>query len=523
MKKIITVSFIVFLSFGAFCQSVRPFCFETPYLLPNYSYFDWEKDWKPYSISAQDGSTTYYRSPNGNFTDVWELNYFNSVGTPVATQLRLPFLTDDQLNLSSIYISGNNHHEAMKEADFGRAKGWELITYNFGYRVSQSTGANLPIDNPYIVLYNKYTGIIRAFVLVTQLFSEITYAGDINRAVTLSLSYDPTDNADFLPSVLAAHEAPVKPVDMLLGTYENNIQTTVKMTVPNQGISAIPKWYYADFPLMYDPCVCFHPSNLIIQLKINFSEDINWVYSGTSSSDKPFSTGGAVNKAKEMDLFNSFKEEVQSVNEDVKGFAKVTKSIGAAFSELEKSLDTGFPNGTYFSSFRQDFSLGKSITDFSKNIAWIPAIGSAVTSVISLVDFFIGKDKKETGKQEATAVMIKNTKATGTISSTADKRAIPFRIPGYTGPRVPGLSFEPIYDNPVGTVTLLRTPKVEIKTIKKLFYGRTPTLADGLAGNNVDAIYKCLHQIQLTEPLRLVFNSKVVDPNKVKLKACIIV
>ncbi len=44
--------------------------------------------------------------------------------------------------------------------------GWELIYRQFGYNDDGSIGSNE--DNPFIILYNRFTGILRVFVVVAN-------------------------------------------------------------------------------------------------------------------------------------------------------------------------------------------------------------------------------------------------------------------------------------------------------------------------------------------------------------------
>lgn len=141
--------------------------------------------------------------------------------------------------------------------------GWEMLLNNLGYFPNSTTSHSFEDlkFTPYIVLYNRYTGIIRVFVT----YGKNPTPNDAIDGVKIDLSFV-LNGSTFPSSGLLRHgEAKDKALD-------NTTSVTVLSAVAkNPG--GENKWYSADFKVAYDPCTCQYPS----RLSLNF----NW-FSETS-------------------------------------------------------------------------------------------------------------------------------------------------------------------------------------------------------------------------------------------------
>ncbi len=177
-------------------------------------------------------------------------------------------------------------------SDFKPEDGWELIKQNFGYfygsgyngtagspcNTSPSpnweSGGNLnnpngPTDGSYssslyFVLYNKYSGKLRVLASVPQLSNVTTNIIQIQ----LSFIHDDnglTTNYDFFSYNGLFNHYNTK-------TYALDKQTNVTtVSAPAVFPSSFSYFFYADFQMAYDPCVCMFQSGF----DVNFITQIN--------------------------------------------------------------------------------------------------------------------------------------------------------------------------------------------------------------------------------------------------------
>ena len=140
--------------------------------------------------------------------------------------------------------------------------GWELLWMNTGYwpngeRVNDIVPGGM-FENghpafhdkiPYVVLYNRYTGLLRVFA---NLYDE---TGDWD-LLNLELKFQkPNEKADV--SSVFRH---VLPYDNPL-TYKSTVFGNQSVSVNTQSNK---QWVSADFQMGYDPCTCFYPSIMML-------------------------------------------------------------------------------------------------------------------------------------------------------------------------------------------------------------------------------------------------------------------
>ena len=138
--------------------------------------------------------------------------------------------------------------------------GWELIGVNLGYYPDGTPFASEFNDFPYIILYNKYSGILRVFGLLGPGFS--VFDTSIN-AVVISLNFD--DDFDF-NGIFRLSEGYDRTLDQ---PTEIN-----RMASVTQHPNANGRWFSADFQMAYDPCVCFYRSQIEFNFEFIQSQDI---------------------------------------------------------------------------------------------------------------------------------------------------------------------------------------------------------------------------------------------------------
>lgn len=138
--------------------------------------------------------------------------------------------------------------------------GWELLWMNTGYYPNgdpvtkpnflvPSNGRAFHDKIPYIIIYNRYRGIVRVFA---NLFSDFGKWDMLN----ISLEFDEKISSDRVSySGLLRHLQPYdRPLDL---PTETVIQRSF-----NQNAQRSDIWVSTDFQIAYDPCTCFYPSML---------------------------------------------------------------------------------------------------------------------------------------------------------------------------------------------------------------------------------------------------------------------
>ena len=130
--------------------------------------------------------------------------------------------------------------------------GWELLAYNLGYTERgqpRAGGASMP----YILLYHRYTGMLRVFATEADHQRDFSY-----RSITLR--FGAGTGLAFKSGLLNRVAAPATALlDAPAGA--SAVLTGVGVYLNQSG-----KWFFADFPLDYDPCTCLFRSELAIEV-----------------------------------------------------------------------------------------------------------------------------------------------------------------------------------------------------------------------------------------------------------------
>ena len=93
------------------------------------------------------------QSKTNTFFD-WRTQYYQVNSSVIsATQIESPFYQNNNNNVTHFF-----ENKDMKPED-----GWELITYDLGFN-ENGTPKNPPTDYVFVVLYNKYTSVLRVFL-----------------------------------------------------------------------------------------------------------------------------------------------------------------------------------------------------------------------------------------------------------------------------------------------------------------------------------------------------------------------
>ncbi|TAE72625.1 MAG: T9SS C-terminal target domain-containing protein [Bacteroidetes bacterium] len=300
--------------------------------------------------------------------------------------------------------------------------GWLLLYKEIG---TSTTGH----ERPLFVFYNKNKAIMRVFWLLG------TRPETYNK-VQVELGYN---GVTYRSNLLSAYQMP-------LPALEKGMKSDATLKVANMYINQnySPYWTYAEFPMIYDPCGCeYETGHIYLTLKGIKTYDIN-----LTIKSQPYSSPSQNATPKAENGFMDFFTEASKVY-------KVTTGLAGTIGEL---------NGGIKKTFGESVSLltnaQSDLNTFGSWLNLIPQVGGVVNSFISIVDYFSGGGNQ---KKQATAptqiVIMNDLVGTGTMTTELPLWQTSIQTPG--AKHISTTSNMPYYDNPLGIMNIVNTPKVQ--------------------------------------------------------------
>lgn len=173
----------------------------------------------------------------------WNLNDV-AIGEP---NIQMPWWQTDNAQIS--HLQG--------KLDFPK-DGWELMKRDLGYSDSGTpvTGTR----NPYVILYNKRTGMLRVFTAIGDLFNSYQFA-EIKLLFNSNGSSHKSATLNRMEGIgTALLDTPPGATDMFASIAPF--------------LNYKSKWFMADFPMEYDPCACQFDSKLKIEVRLISQADV---------------------------------------------------------------------------------------------------------------------------------------------------------------------------------------------------------------------------------------------------------
>jgi hypothetical protein len=343
--------------------------------------------------------------------------------------------------------------------------GWELIKRDFGYLNDEITpkGSNYR-KAPYFMLYNKFSGKLRIFFAFESLV--------ISDSVIVQLEI-PKSNNGYVNAGLSTHARYASALD------QNTEVIRVKSSVINPGTSI--NFGYAEFPFTYDPCVCFFPSQLLVNFRVttefdaklalrligtstpidlfqpdnlsNLKQFMSTLYSDISSGVNVYSGIQTFNTIQEMlDQYENSKIEIDEGVQKILDFFTValdkinpTLSLGSSILGTESPLDENAQSALeLFGLITEKFSMNTSSNSFPSVLQAEGAIGGKIRSNPAVNGLQI------------------NLHYPGSDRST---RTNTFRY-----------DKTPVWDNPLGVFALIKTPKIKMQRWSGLLNQTSPSM-----------------------------------------------
>lgn len=350
---------------------------------------------------------------------------------------------------SPIYQPDNSIIDHLRlSLDMKPQDGWELLRREMGYN-QDGTPANPKPENPYIIMYNKYSSILRIF------YARGSSAPFTSALITLKFA----DGSPAQSSLLDLADGLI-PLDSIF--QKNKIFQS-----PSEFDNRLNQWFYADFPMQYDPCTCYYTSRLTIL--VDLINQANVDISGTANG-KLLAVNNNTGQVNQADKTFSFSDVISAAKKANKTF----KDINKFKADQEKAIDTMLKNNSGVAADKkQNLTLLQIALKGSGFLKAGLAAAPYIEAAVSLLDFFIGGGKKTepTGPQEVklSPTSIDMTiKLNGTITATNRYGSAIFFNPGSN---IFGYGDEdyPYYNEIMGIFNLLETPRINmLRTTQRL-------------------------------------------------------
>ena len=437
--------------------------------------------------------TTDWTQSNTSNTWDWTQEQFNDfyiTGKSNPVTLISPFwATGGGVTFHNMSLFDFQKHKLAANKDFHPKDGWELLIKSFG----TPGAANNAVSNPYFCLYNRFTGRVRAFLLVPDKTGDLSKTGAV-----LKVNF----GKDRRRTALFQH---MEPVGKVVSQFNPNLD----IDVANEYINEDYYWLFTEFTVAYDPCTCADLNDpkesvivftyyLIEESKVDakiegtltekvtqnqkpVSDDPGFALTGFDDAKKLFQTGQKAYKE-----YNGYKSEFNKFLNDHTDSAwrgKIWRSLQEIKATDKTFYDEviqdfypqlGYTDLTYEQYMSGSFQLNPSAfttlekTDFlTRHYGTIKGIASIVPYVgvaIGVVDLLNSGGKNSTSQAvQGPVVFEANLTLDGNIKKTNEIAVRGFYTPGFT--TTSNTNFIPTYNNILGVFNVLELPDFEFSTI----------------------------------------------------------
>lgn len=390
-------------------------------------------------------------------------------------------------SIGNPFYSANSHAPFASDAnsDFQPTNGWELIKQDMGYFFSGGKWNGDPMGvipvpyagDPrldasklnYVLLYNKYSGLLRVMVSIPN--SDPVHINTIYvKLAFLDGATDYANTPSYQPNVNALfdHYTPISGLALDQKTKVTVVSAPAKFPSTSDMI-------YCDFQLAYDPCVCLFQSGLEVSFYSIQTANLklSGTYAGTAIPLAAVSTAdqGTIYGAQTGDKFvASVFETGNSPQSAMLSYADASQIVSTDASEKQSLDDLSF-----------GLSLASSILDATSAIPVYGVIGDVLSKATDagskIADYYSAKASPSDEVKAAASITLESgyLKATGTITydpttyedinlrigvpGSKDANTLPEYAPAANGGET--LPNYPMYNEPLGTFNLLKTPEVD--------------------------------------------------------------
>ena len=350
--------------------------------------------------------------------------------------------------------------------DYLREQGWVLLAKDFGipYILNGPPPLDVGDATPWFMLYNKYRSVVRLFIYCAN-----PYHGNPTQGSVI-LKWNNGNNSN---SLLTPSNHYFKP-----NSYYSNQLTpnNEKMVNYLNQVPTLGGWNVTEFQVQFDP-----NTNVINN---NFQRiDFDLIYTQTSditmSGDFNFTTQSATAQETGNPTLNNSNANLLDYVVDAKnllGKAPKKSELQAGFTQIANSvagLSETFEGDFWDKLVFANISLqnGK-FKDFLLGAADIAeGFGGGLGIAATVLEFFMGKSNSSAANSADSYIQPTISKGNltlnGTIVASTNPKTISLQLPGtshkYSDNTI-NCSGLPIYDCPLGVVSLQNPPTIEVRT-----------------------------------------------------------
>ncbi len=205
----------------------------------------------------------------------------------------------DMTNIKPISSTNPWYDYLYYGEEFLPENGWEMLLHNLGYYPNSLD--HHPFEElqftPYIVLYNRYTGIIRVFVTYGKNPIPDGAIDGVKIDLSFALNSSSPNDPNNIGSAVLMH-----------GNSKSVFLDDSTKVIFMSAVAGIPggenKWYSADFKAAYDPCTCIFPSRL--KLAFNWFSTTSFALNGRQITLNENLTDASASQLIEKDFLGSF-------------------------------------------------------------------------------------------------------------------------------------------------------------------------------------------------------------------------
>jgi hypothetical protein len=391
--------------------------------------------------------------------------------------------------LNSPFHSTANYLSVLQggyEGDSKPSDGWQLIKQDFGYAYANgswqgqtlfgATNANQQ-SRAYMMLYNKYSGTLRILGVMDRLSLQYQIVVELR----LKPKTDPgTNYTDFTFNALFNR----------YNKQETALDLTTKVisvTSPAQVPSTGSEFFYADFQLSYDPCVCFFKSALEVSFQVKTSSTLqltgrllgqNVDITQKNALPAPDYLTSVWNKDVPNQPYNQQYKSITDLKREIELKAAQSQSVDG-LEVLFGFIKTGIKIAKSFSG-----ATGTSLSFFKPlKLGVVDSIGK-LSPVLDFLSIFTGTEK-ETPKISNPSVITAEISAIGKVFSTSPVNGAEFLVgtpgskdanltigpqalPEYPVSALPTQGTKPMYpmyNEMTGKFAVVKTPEIMLSFI----------------------------------------------------------
>ncbi len=357
--------------------------------------------------------------------------------------------------------AGNLNMEMLKtdivsQRDNQVEDGWELLAYNDGSLYHDNpryTGASRRNDYkfPYFILYNKYRSIIRVFYQFDKNQFEQDYDQATIRIKFLNDDYD-YNRSGIGQAIKSKNQsanfnefgAETKAIDSFNKKVHAQFANIHVDGNDNQ-------WFWADFPIAYDPCVCqFEYQKMWVSIDLIDQADVTLTGTNTTS-DLLKEPGSATSMGSDLAMGIAGGTEL---GRDLTKAMKVYKNDQTFVNNIAGLFNRELKGDKKKDLLKDSNGTLKSLAEIGKAL---PYVGFAFSLIDNLVSDTKAAESKPTQVSFTSTIDLEGYITYKQINAI---NAL-LKVPGSKNPSNLIDIEQPLYDEPLGIITLMETPVLE--------------------------------------------------------------